>query len=294
MQTEQPLDNLEPRRARPGQRLKLLREAAGLSVVNVAEATRITRSRLEALERDDYESAGPAPAYVIGYFRAYARLLNYSVEPWLSELEQQLRAEADTQDLQTSVEPVLVDSHHHYRVLPWAALLVAAVIVWLVGGQFYGDQREFLHKVISPELVELNELADKDEVAKAIVNPVVKPLETPQASGIRQTPEIKVIPEASEVGMAAPTQVINVGVAGNGDALVVDASDDCWIEVQDRSGKQLIAQLLRSGNNLRLFGVAPFVIKLGNARAVSIWINSREIPVQPENDRRTLRLVAGP
>ena len=54
---------------------------------------------------------------------------------------------------------------------------------------------------------------------------------------------------------SVPTQVINVGTPGAGDALVVAASDDCWIEVQDRSGKHF-AQLLRTGI-ICAFGVAP-------------------------------------
>lgn len=290
MQSEQPLDQTPVPSPRPGQHLKVLREAAGKSLDEVAKTTRIPRSRLEALERDDYASAGSAPAYVIGYLRVYARLLGHPVEPWLSDLEQRLRAEAQIQD-EIPAEPVLVDSHHHYRILPWAALLVAGIIIWLVGGQFYGAQSQFLHKVISPELVQLNELAAKDSVAKNIVTPPAAPVEASLSNPAVpvQAPALAPAPDTS-----TPTQVINVGVPGNGDALAIDASDDCWIEVQDRSGKQLIAQLMHSGNNLRLFGVAPFVIKLGNARAVSIWVNSREIPIQIENDRRTLRLVAGP
>lgn len=284
-------EEIEKLKTRPGEGLKRLREAAGLSVVDVAEATRITRSRIEALERDDYASAGQSPAHVIGYMRAYSRFLAISADPWLGILERKLRQENEDEHKQSLPEPVLVDSHRHYRVLPWVAFLVAGVIVWLVGSDFYTGASPIAQKIEAPELVRLNEMAAKDALAKDIV--------TPQAADekvvdIQPLPKTMPVLDPTSPANSVPTQVINVGTPGAGDALVVAASDDCWIEVQDRSGKQVFAQLLRTGDNLRLFGVAPFSIKLGNAPAVNLWVNSREIPVQPENSRRTLRLVAGP
>jgi cytoskeleton protein RodZ len=289
---------IESLKLRPGEGLKRLRETAGMSVADVTQATRITRPRIEALERDDYASAGQSPAHVIGYMRSYARLLSITTEPWLGVLERKLRQETELEQKQTVAEPVLVDSHRHYRVLPWVAFLVAGVIVWLVGSDFYSGASPLGQKIESPELVLLNEMAAKDALAKDIVTPLA-----PQEQGtlaaqgvvdIHPLPKVMPTLDPTSPGNSVPTQVINVGTPGAGDALVVAASDDCWIEVQDRSGKQVFAQLLRTGDNLRLFGVAPFSIKLGNAPAVNLWVNSREIPVQPESSRRTLRLVAGP
>jgi cytoskeleton protein RodZ len=279
----------------PGESLKQLREEAGLSINDLASATRITRSRLEALERDDYANAGLSPAHVVGYMRAYARELSISVDPWLGIIERKLRQEIEEEQKMALPEPVLVDSHRHYRVLPWVAFLVAGVIVWLVGSDFYSGNSNLLQKVVAPEIDRVNEMAAQDALGKDIVSP--QSLQ-PQSAGSDVGTEsvVKTMPvlDPTSPANSVPTQVINVGTPGAGDALVVQANDDCWIEVQDRSGKQVFAQLLRSGDNLRLFGVAPFSIKLGNAPAVNLWVNAREIPVQPENSRRTLRLVAGP
>ncbi len=294
MQSEHSSTSQESRQSRPGQRLKLLREAAGLSLADVAEQTRIARSRLEALERDDYLAAGQAPAYVVGYLRTYARLLQCPVEPWLSDLEQQLRAKAHSQEQQGAPEPVLVDAHHHYRLIPWVAILVAALLVWLLGAQFYGAQNRMLHQVTSPELVQLSELSATHTVAKDLVTPNEPPAissEGPTATElVASTPLAASNPQAP----AFDQQVINVGPDGTGDALLVNASGDCWISVQDSNGKELIARVLHSGDHLRLFGSAPFNIRLGDARFVSVWLNSRAVPVNPSKDRRTLRLVAAP
>jgi transcriptional regulator with XRE-family HTH domain len=55
-----------------GARLRRAREAAGMSVQAVAEATRIPQRHVEALENDDF-AALPARAYGVGFARSYVR-----------------------------------------------------------------------------------------------------------------------------------------------------------------------------------------------------------------------------
>ena len=59
-----------PRRA--GERLRIAREASGLSLPEVAARTRVPLRHLEALEASDY-SGLPSPTYAVGFARAYAR-----------------------------------------------------------------------------------------------------------------------------------------------------------------------------------------------------------------------------
>ena len=94
-------------------------------------------------------------------------------------------------------------------------------------------------------------MAAKDSLAKDIVTPQaaeekvvdIQPCPKPCRCWTRPVPPT-----------AFPLRLLTSG-PGAGDALVVAASDDCWIEVQDRSGKQVFAQLLRTGDNLRLLAL---------------------------------------
>ncbi|MGI8610794.1 MAG: helix-turn-helix domain-containing protein [Sphingomicrobium sp.] len=61
----------EPEVASVGQRLRVAREAKGLSLEDVAAQTRIPRRHLESLENSDWERL-PAPTYTTGFAKSYA------------------------------------------------------------------------------------------------------------------------------------------------------------------------------------------------------------------------------
>ena len=68
--------------------------------------------------------------------------------------------------------------------------------------------------------------------------------------------------------------------------------DECWVEVRDANDEVVFADIQNSGDNLRLFGQAPFNIMFGNVRAVAeLKINAQEVNVQPSGTRKTLRLT---
>jgi cytoskeleton protein RodZ len=56
----------------PGHELAAARERAGLELASMAATLHLPERQLEALERDDYQRL-PAPTFVRGYLRAYAR-----------------------------------------------------------------------------------------------------------------------------------------------------------------------------------------------------------------------------
>jgi transcriptional regulator with XRE-family HTH domain len=59
---------------RVGDRLRAGREAAGLSIAEVGQRTRVPLRHLEAIEATDF-AALPSPTYAVGFARAYARTL---------------------------------------------------------------------------------------------------------------------------------------------------------------------------------------------------------------------------
>ena len=62
-----------------GQRLRAAREAAGLSVHDVAAKLKMPSRIVEALEAEDWARIG-APVFVRGQLRSYSRLLGLPVE----------------------------------------------------------------------------------------------------------------------------------------------------------------------------------------------------------------------
>ena len=70
----------------PGHRLKRAREAANISVGEVSARLHLDLKTVRALEADNYIEL-PAPAFVRGYLRGYARMLNVPVEPLVESFD---------------------------------------------------------------------------------------------------------------------------------------------------------------------------------------------------------------
>lgn len=76
--------------------------------------------------------------------------------------------------------------------------------------------------------------------------------------------------------------------------LVVEFSGDCWVEVQDSTGRTLVAELRRAGETLDVTGESPLRVVIGAVSAVSdlryrgetVDLASR----RPRNDRLVLNL----
>ena len=62
-----------------GQSFRGIREHKGLSLAQVADATRVRRIYLSALEQGDLEPL-PSRPFAIGYVRSYARVLGLDVD----------------------------------------------------------------------------------------------------------------------------------------------------------------------------------------------------------------------
>lgn len=83
-----------------GQQLRDAREAAGLSVDDVAGKLRMPAHVVRSLEQEEWQRLG-APVFVRGQLRSYARLLRVDLDPLLQ------------QTTIAPVEPVKLVSHTH-------------------------------------------------------------------------------------------------------------------------------------------------------------------------------------
>ena len=70
--------------------------------------------------------------------------------------------------------------------------------------------------------------------------------------------------------------------------------EDCWLEITDANGKKLVADLAKAGQTIKVNGVAPFNLLLGDATAATqIIFNDEMVPFAPRPGRRVLRLTVG-
>src|SRR5688572_33225148 len=62
-----------------GEELRREREIRGISLKEIADATKISKRFLEAIERNDHQSL-PAPVFTRGFVREYARYVGLNAE----------------------------------------------------------------------------------------------------------------------------------------------------------------------------------------------------------------------
>jgi cytoskeleton protein RodZ len=116
--------------------------------------------------------------------------------------------------------------------------------------------------------------------------PAMVALQTPTPVAPASLPEHAPVPAASGVGTpaAAPpatdspveTGEQNVAVeAGEGARLLLEFSNDCWVEVKDAQGNVLASGLMKANSTRILSGPAPFKVTLGNAPAARIVLDNR-------------------
>ena len=102
------------------------REASGLSIADVSERTRIRKTVIEEIERDDFSHCG-GNVYAKGHLRSIGSAVGADPAPWVAEFERQYGTPAPTAtevfESETS-KPVRIR-----RGVNWSAIMAVALVV---------------------------------------------------------------------------------------------------------------------------------------------------------------------
>lgn len=123
----------------PGERLRQARVAANLSIEEVSARMHLDRRTLELLEADDFAQL-PAPTFVRGYLRGYARLLNLPPGPIIEAFDRRgFAPPALIADIATHAETRSTDLWVVAVTVVLLGILIALGAVWFQtqrGGDF--------------------------------------------------------------------------------------------------------------------------------------------------------------
>lgn len=235
-----------------GQRLRTAREAAGLSIQDVATRLRMPVRVVESLEAEDWSRLG-APVFVRGQLRSYGRLLGLATDVvhQASGVEPVRPVELKPR---TYVPRMRIVAEQAARRLVYVVITAAiALPVWLA---------------TRPHL------APQDAVSASLDAPIGLPGEVAEPRG--PTPLVAsmapVTPRKAVQPAAVPVAV---------PALELQLSDDSWVEVTAPDGQVLEQSLLRAGD-VRGFAAGEVgAIVLGNASAVDVRANGVQQDLAP-------------
>lgn len=293
-----------------GVRLRNAREQLGLSQQAVAERLCLKVSTVRDIE-DDNAPADLASTFLRGYIRSYARLVHIPEEELLPGLEKQAPVRAAT------VAPMQSFSLGKRRKkrdgwLMTFTWLVLFVVVGLTGAWWWQNhkaQQEEITTMADQSSAELNANSDNAQsvpldtgaaaeqdntqatAAASDTTQTLAPTTEASAPGVDSQQNAVVAPSQANVDTAttsaAPTSTdgaaplannpAGADAAADPNALVMNFTADCWLEVSDATGKKLFSGMQRKDGNLNLTGQAPYKLKIGAPAAVQIQYQGKPV-----------------
>ncbi|AJE42845.1 MULTISPECIES: helix-turn-helix domain-containing protein [Streptomyces] len=233
-----------------GRALQQARRAAGLTVDDVSDATRVRAGIIHAIERDDFAPCG-GDVYARGHIRTLAHAVHLDPAPLL----QQYTDEYGGRSAPTPTAPIFEAE----RIRPerrgpnWTAAMVAAIVA-VVG--FVG------FTVIKG--------TGDDKGTKAHVAEGATPTASRTASPTPSSEPADPKPEPSDSAIAAaPQDKVTVQVS---------ATDGrSWISAKDHNGRTMFDGLLERGDSQTFQDKEKIDLVLGDAGAVQLFVNGKKI-----------------
>lgn len=255
-----------------GARLAWERQRAGLGVTDVAASLRLHPNQVRALEQEDLARL-PALAYVRGFIRSYARVVNVDPTPILSDLNAKLAPDnASVIDGMTSDHSVMRGTARE-RTSGW--VIGIAVIGLLVLGAvgWFSTQRE-AEKQAPPAMSTPSAPEASAPAPVAATTPLPAAIEAAPPSVAVAEP---VVPPA-DAAPVLPRSSANAAVAPT---LLLRFNGTSWAEVTDASGKILLSQLGSAGAEHALDGELPLTIVIGDANNMSVEVRGEAFNLLP-------------
>lgn len=327
MNTEASQDQTVPETT--GVRLRQAREALGLTQQNVAERLCLKVSTIRDIEEDNAQ-ANLASTFLRGYIRSYAKLVRLPEDELLPMLAKQapIRAAKVAPMQSFSLGKKRKKRDGWLMMFTW---LIVFVVIGLTGTWWWqnhqAQQAEIANMADQSSaqlsqnegqtvpLADQNDNAEKTEVPLSDANasaapsapetaPVTAPAaagnapvatgETPASSAV-VSPSQATLPEVSNPAIPLPTAEAAVNAAAAQSAgLVMNFSDDCWLQIVDATGKSLFSGIQKKGATLNLSGKAPYKLTIGAPGAVTILYQGNPVDLSKfVKSSRVARLTVG-
>lgn len=260
-----------------GQILKNSREAKGITIEQVAEATSIRLLYLKAIEDEQFDIV-PGEVYLKGFIRNYANYLGLN-GPALVEQYKERAAGSGRQEVppttdhkqesrQESVVPV--SKRREARTKNGAENLLSLL-------KMFVTVRSLIAVLVLMALVlagyYISGLFSGQRTETVLPKPAVTPV-----TGVK-APDVTITKGQGDFFTVKNAEKIEVSVA---------FSTDCWVEAYaDR--KEAFVGIKTSGKNLQVSADKELMIKFGNIRAATIICNGIEVPYAPDENGVVIR-----
>jgi cytoskeletal protein RodZ len=237
-----------------GRALTQAREAAGLSVEQVSERTRIRATLIRQMELDDFTGVGGS-VYARGHLRSIARTLDLDPAPLVAAYD----AGHESVPSPVVAPPSGFDPLRHGEPRGrrgsrrWGTAMVASTAALCLLVLF----------------VVLGRGSSSDDTSRVTGQ---APGPTPAASAPAPTQPPPTQPPPTQAPPTQPT------TPPSGVSLRLEARDaQSWLEVRDETQHVVFQQLLRRGDTRTLTAAQSLQVRMGNAGAMDLSCNGRDL-----------------
>jgi cytoskeleton protein RodZ len=251
-----------------GDRLQREREMRGITLEEIAEATKIGTRSLRALEQQDFDKL-PGGIFNKGFVRAYARYLGLDEEQAVADYlealgEAQAAGKTTRQEPGANVSPERdiflpeVEESEPMRLPLGPIAVVVVVAVLLFSGWRYYSR---------------NGLPNLRRVRAAAQQPS-QPAAKPAARA-----------DASRPGT-------NAAPAIDGFVVRVKAKKDSWISIE-ADGKPVMSAVLPKESEKSVHAQQSVVLKIGNSAGIELFYNDKLVPpLSPDGKVKTMEFTS--
>jgi cytoskeleton protein RodZ len=271
-----------------GEGLKAAREALGLSLQDVADATRIRRLYLTALETMDVAQM-PSRPFAIGYVRAYAKVLGIDEERAVERFKHD--APAETEVLQA---PVGVQTERDPRLILIAVgvvLVLGAIVVWNVAQRSMADRAPPPPPpmaVVPPAALPQGPVALGAALPAPFESTIPTPYVTPglEADRVEGTPApVKSAAPLPEAPLTNPNAAV-FGAPAEESVISIRARKAVTLVVNGVGGQPIFVRVLSAGETYRVPSTGAASLDVSDPSAVDVYnqgqfIGQLPLPITP-------------
>ena len=291
-----------------GARLRAAREAAGLSLDQVAQQLKLAPRQVKALEDESFGEL-PGRTFSRGFVRNYARLLHLDAQDLLAHLPDVSQAPAlesptlhstatRMAELPSATAPKTGLGRWLIPLILIGCIVAAAAYEWYRGGlsnnaepaRTVSDATD--HRAPATSATVTSATATSAS-GVALPNPLASSSPTAPSQTVASQSEApqSALPAAS-MGNSVATPAGGLASAAPGDAvLLLTYQGPSWTEIRDRSGQLVVSRLVAAGSVEPVKGAPPFDIVLGNAHVVTLVYRGTSVDLSPYTRQNVARLT---
>jgi len=293
-----------------GERLRQAREQLGLSHQAVAERLCLKVSTIRQIEEGS-TPADLAPTFLRGYIRSYAKLVHVPEEELATLIGKQAPINVPRV---ASMQGVSLRKSRKKRDgwlmgFTWLIVFVVLGLTCAWWWQNHQAQQQEIANMADQSTAQLNQdnaqgqsipLSTGEASSQTAAQPV-EPTNTGPTPAQNSVPLNTTPDTAANAGAAAqnqapaavstsqptaaenPSSTLPTGdaqasnAATDADAVNMTFKSDCWLQIDDATGKTLFSGIKKGGEKLSLKGKAPYKLKIGAPGAVEIQYQGKPV-----------------